>query len=211
MKVYLLSSVLLLCFMITSDARADLIMTAIYDGFSSSPKGVELHVLATGSYAGWTLDTEFNENVGFSTAYTFDSTVYTAGSFLYVTSTATDATLVGLAGTIISDGSFVMNGDDRVRLTNGSIVIDQYGVSGVDGTGQAWEYLDSFATRKSFTSANGAFSVANWNVRTVDSLDAGNGPLTGPSGLGTFQVVPEPGPVAILLLAGAASCLRRRR
>lgn len=39
-----------------------------------------------------------------------------------------------------------INGDDRIRIieNENSIVIDQYGIDGVEGTGAVWEYKDAF-------------------------------------------------------------------
>lgn len=197
-------------FLATPKADASLILTAIYDGSSSSPKGVEIYVTSTGSYDGWTVDLEFNANVGFNTSYTFDTTSYTAGDFIYLTSTATDAVLTGLSGptVIISNGSFNMNGNDRVRLTDGTNVIDQYGASGTDGTGEAWEYLDSYAVRVSNTTPTGAFEIGDWTVAPINTLDPGNAPLEG--ALGTYTLVPEPS-IALLGGLGLLGLLRRRR
>lgn len=197
-----------------SSAKADLVLTGIFDGSMSSPKGVELYVLQGGSFENWTLSIQSNASTNaFITGYTFDNTVYATGSFLYVTSTPTDATLIGLGGTIISDGSFDQNGDDRIRLAdNNAVVIDQFGVTDVDGTGEAWEYLDSFATRFSGTSATGSFNLSDWDVRPPNSLDAGNGPLTAAGGLGSFSSVPEPSSLGILtaITFFAVAGLRRR-
>ena len=207
MKKLLFSTLVMLS--LSCVANAELTLTSVFDGQSSSPKGIEIYVGASGAYDGWTVDLEFNANTSFTTAYTFDSTSYNAGDFIYITSTPTDTTLTALTGIIIDDGSFNMNGDDRIRLTDGTNVIDQYGVSATDGTGQPWEYLDSFAYRNNGTSASGAFELGDWNVRPVNSLDSGNGELA--STLGNFVAVPEPTAIAFLGLAGLGMGLRRRR
>ncbi|MCA9249789.1 MAG: lamin tail domain-containing protein [Phycisphaerales bacterium] len=69
------------------------------------------------------------------------------------------------------------NGDDLYQLlkdngVGGDIVIDAHGVLGVDGTGEAWEYLDSYAYSLPGRTANGgAFNPANWFHAGVDALD----------------------------------------
>ena len=190
-----------------SSASGALMLTAIYDGRDSSPKGVEIYVTSTGSYDGWTVDFESNAGTSFSTGYTFDSTSYTVGDFIYVTSTASDPVITGAGGIIIPDSSFNQNGDDRLRITDGTDVIDQFGVSGTDGTGEAWEYLDSYAVRNSGTTASGGFVLGDWSVAAVNTLDPSNDPLV--AVLGTYTV-PEP---SSALLGGLAllGLLRRRR
>ncbi len=180
--------------MAATHAHSGLIMTGIYDGEASTPKGIELYVETTGSYSGWAVELEFNANTSFTGAYTFDSTVYNAGDFIYLTSTASDGTLPS-TGIIISDSSFNMNGDDRVRLTDGTNVIDQFGVDATDGTGQSWEYTDSYAIRVSGTTADGGFTESHWTIAPINTLDNGNGPLA--SALGSYAV-PEPGTIALL-------------
>lgn len=66
-----------------------------------------------------------------------------------------------------------VNGDDRVRLINAtsSAVIDQFGTSDVDGTGLAWEYLDSWAKRNNGTGPDAGFVEANWTYGGVAVLD----------------------------------------
>jgi hypothetical protein len=67
-----------------------------------------------------------------------------------------------------------VNGDDRIRIINSTTltVIDQFGVSDVDGTGTPWEYLDSWAKRNNGTGPDGsAFDAANWTFGGVSSLD----------------------------------------
>jgi hypothetical protein len=191
-------------------ANAELTLTSVFDGASSTPRGVELYVGETGDYSGWTLDLEFNAATTFTVAHVFDATVFNEGDFIFVTSTPADPTVTSAVGTVISNGTFVINGDDRVRLTDGTNVIDQYGDSGVDGTGEAWEYLDSFAYRNDGTSSSGNFEIGDWTIAPINSLDAGNGPLGGT--LGTFvAAVPEPSTLAFASLIGMGIGLVRRR
>ena len=79
------------------------------------------------------------------------------------------------------------NGDDRVRiiLTSDMSVIDQYGVTGTDGTGESWEYKDSYAKRIDYSSADLGFVESNWVIPGVNSLD-GLGVCQGGSSLETL-------------------------
>ena len=188
-------------------SQGALLLTAIYDGYGSSPKGVEVYVMETGAYEGYTLDIQSNANTTWMTGYTFDTTIYSAGQFLYVTSTPTAVELVSMSGVIIDDGSFTMNGDDRVRLTNGGETIDQYGVTDLDGTGEDWEYLDSYAVRSTGQAWTGNFELSEWSVAPVNSLSSSNSGLT--SALGSYTI-PEPA-VHVMGLVGLGICCRRRR
>jgi len=188
--------------------QSSLILTGIYDGESSTPKGVEIFVTTTGSYEWWTVDQQFNAGTSWFTEYTFDSTSYHAGSFIYLTSTSTDTTIINQSGTIIDDGSFDANGDDRVRIHDGTNTIDQHGVTNTDGTGTAWEFTDSYAYRNTGTSATGTYILSDWTYGGVNALDAGNNPLS--VLLGTYTV-PEPSAIALIGLGFLASLLHRKR
>jgi hypothetical protein len=58
-----------------------------------------------------------------------------------------------------------MNGDDAVELFLAGAVVDLFGDINVDGTGTAWEYKDSFATRNVDVSAPSAiFDQSQWTI-----------------------------------------------
>lgn len=77
-------------------------------------------------------------------------------------------------------GAFT-NGDDVIALYLGvatgdgsdATLLDVYGVIGVDGTGEVWEYTDGYSTRLVNT-ANPVFDPAEWTIGGVDSLDGGD-------------------------------------
>ena len=189
-------------------AHSALILTGVYDGYNSTPKGVEIYVTSTGSYSGWTVDQQFNDNNDWTTHYTFGVASYTAGSFIYLTSTETDTVITSQTGTIIADGSFTANGDDSVRIHDGTNTIDQHGVSDTNGTGTAWEFTDSYAYRNAGTSATGTYILSDWTYGGTNALDAGNNPLS--LVLGTYTV-PEPSSIALIGLGFLAALLHRKR
>ncbi|MGE0929396.1 Ig-like domain-containing protein [Peijinzhouia sedimentorum] len=53
----------------------------------------------------------------------------------------------GIFDHIVPDGGVTSNGDDTIELFRGSTLIETYGELGVDGTGQFWDYTDSWAAK----------------------------------------------------------------
>ncbi len=59
------------------------------------------------------------------------------------------------------------NGDDVYALVFQGQVVDVYGVVGVDGTGEPWEYSDATATRRvSIVAPSPVFHMGEWDVST---------------------------------------------
>lgn len=127
-------------------------------------------------------------------------------------------------------GAFI-NGDDVVALFLGAAtgdgtdatLIDLYGVIGVDGTGEAWEYTDGFSFRNpSVVTGATAFSATQWTIGGANSLEDAGGDDALETALilanttpGTHSfnatVIPEPSSVMALVCMGIAGGLRRRR
>lgn len=81
-------------------------------------------------------------------------------------------------------GGFI-NGDDVIALFDGvavndgmggftGTVLDVYGEIGQDGTGQDWEYTDSYAYRLPGAAQSATFNVADWFPAGVDALETGD-------------------------------------
>jgi len=103
----------------------------------------------------------------------------TAGTFIYIASeTPNFTTWFGFAPNYTS-GQAGINGDDAIELfydASGSFsgsesVIDVYGDVSVDGTGQAWEYMDSWAKSKPTRATATSFTSGNWTYGSANALD----------------------------------------
>jgi len=94
------------------------------------------------------------------------------GDFIYVASEAPGFTsFFGFAPDFTGNVAAI-NGDDAIELFRNNMVIDTFGEIDVDGTGQAWEYLDGWASRVPGTDADGAaFNPANWTFSGRNALD----------------------------------------
>lgn len=62
------------------------------------------------------------------------------------------------------------NGDDTYLLYCSGNLVDVYGVPGVDGSGEAWEYTDGWANAND-TSQDTVFDINAWNYSGIDALD----------------------------------------
>jgi len=122
-------------------------------------------------------------------------------------------------------GSFT-NGDDVVVLFfglgpagdpgTGANVADVYGVPGVDGTGEVWEYTDGYAYRNNdVLVGTNPFAPAEWFFAGPNSLETGDDVeelalILGNTTPGTHDFIPEPATMSLLAVA-ALGLVRRRR
>jgi hypothetical protein len=69
-------------------------------------------------------------------------------------------------------GGASINGDDAIALRDALTLfaVDVYGVLGVDGTGQVWEYTDGYSVRQT-TTATTTFQPSDWFFGGPDSLE----------------------------------------
>ena len=71
---------------------------------------------------------------------------------------------------ILDDQAVInQNGDDAIELFENGIVIETFGDINVDGTGEPWEYKDSWAYKDS--SGSVMFNGLNWAMGGVDCTD----------------------------------------
>ncbi|WP_196895131.1 DUF5689 domain-containing protein [Aureivirga marina] len=155
--------------------------SALITGVVDSPcpngngKTVELYVEGTVDFTNWKFQKQTNANTD---DFQYDIDLSSLGSktdeYVYLTN---DADILeaefGINTGVLVDGGINMNGDDRFQIVdNAGLVIDRFGEDGVDGTGTAWEYQDTYAKRNAGTAANGgSFDINNWTIGEVDAFD----------------------------------------
>lgn len=95
-----------------------------------------------------------------------------AGSFVTVSKEAEEFANYFGEGPTFTSGSVSVNGDDAIELFFDGGVVDTYGNNGVDGTSQAWEYMDGWAYRQvGSTPGGGAFQISEWTVSGANAVD----------------------------------------
>jgi len=185
-------------------AANDLVITAAYDGplTGGTPKGAELYVI--NNIPDLSLyGIGFANNGGGTDGeeFTFPAVSVTAGTYLYITTdSAKFNDWFGFDADYIT-GFASINGDDAIELFFNSAVIDVFGDINVDGTGQPWEYMDSWAYRNNTTGPDGTtFILGNWSFSGINALDGetSNGTATTPVPVGTY--VPATGGIAVTLV-----------
>ncbi len=177
----------LFCFLLISSFgfSQSVIITAIIDGKapsdgcngssgSSNPKAVELYVDGTVDFTGYTYEVESNGSSGGASWNSEDISGLgvRTDEFVYISPGSTQTLFDMYSGATSAnthDGGSSFNGNDAVRITDGTNVIDQFGdpadVTGSSDHDNPWAFQDSYATRKDGTTANGGtFNVADFNI-----------------------------------------------
>ena len=130
-------------------------------------------------------------------------------AFVYVTNSTSNLDAeFGITENVISSSGISSNGDDAFQLTdNSSAVIDRFGEEGVDGTGTAWEHVDTYVYRNDGATPNaGSFDPNNWTFGAQNLLDGTCGTtLNDLVPLGTYQAIASTDPT--VSIAGSVSSL----
>jgi len=154
---------------------SDIIISGVIDGPLSGgiPKAIELFVvndIDDLSVCG--IGSANNGGGSDGQEFTFDAVSASAGDFIYVASETTGfSAFFGFAPNYTS-GAAGINGDDAIELFCADEVVDTFGDINVDGSGEAWDYLDGWAYRNANTGPDGStFVMANWAFSGINALD----------------------------------------
>ena len=202
-----------LLFNLASSQSGKLIITGVFDGPLSGgkPKFVELFVReAITDLSKYALGSANNGGGSDGPEFSGMSGSASAGTYIYITANTTEFNTFFGFDADYTNGMANINGDDAVELfydASGSFsgsesVIDLYGAINTDGTGQAWEYTDSWAKSKPTRATATSFTSGNWTYGSVDALDGAStnssattpfpikgAPITGNSG---FRLMSSP-------------------
>lgn len=171
-------------------------LTGVFDGplTGGVPKGIEIFASDNiDDLSAFGVGTANNGGGTDGEEFSFPNIAVTAGTFIYVTNDSAGFNdFFGFyPDAIYIDGSVNINGDDAIELFESGQVIDVFGDINVDGSGEAWEYLDSWAYRKSATGPDGnMFVLDNWIFGGVDVFDGNtvNSTATSPFPIGTYMI-----------------------
>ena len=155
-------------------AEETLIITGVFDGPLSGgvPKFVELYAatnIADLSIFGF----GSANNGGGSDGEEFTlSGSASAGDFIYISlEEAGFNTFFGFTPDFTTDAAAI-NGDDAIELFKNGTVVDVFGDINTDGSGQAWEYLDGWASRVADTGPDGStFVIESWTFSGRNAMD----------------------------------------
>ncbi len=162
-----------------------IIITCVFDGplTGGKPKVIELFVREDiSNLDDYGIERCANGNNCDATPdYTSMDGSASAGTYIYLaqegSSDGSFLTFFGFNADYYSVGAANINGNDVVELQytsdDGSswTAIDIFGAEGTDGTGQSWEYLDSWAKSKPLRTTATTFSSSNWNYGSPNALD----------------------------------------
>jgi len=163
-----------------------LVLIGLYHGpLSGEPKGIELLVredIADLSVYG--ISTASNGGGSDGIEWSFPAVSATEGEYLYVANdTASFRAFFGFGANFEDFGDACnFNGDDAFELFEDGKAIDVFGEIDVDGTGEDWEYTDSWAKRVPGTGPDGTmFVLNNWNLGPLGTFDGQTTNIGSPS------------------------------
>ncbi len=154
------------------------ILTAIVEGHcGGGSKALEIYANGEVDFSLYSLQNQKDGKTTWENTQVLTAFGTVTDGFIYITKDANLTTFnaefpsVSNANILVSN-VIDLNGDDRIRIIEISTttVIDQYGVEGVDGSGESWEYKHSYAKRIDGTGPDGGFIESNWLIPGKETL-----------------------------------------
>jgi len=170
----------------------DLLLTGIFDGplTGGTPKAFEFYALEDiPDLSVYGMGVANNGGGSDGEEYNFPADALTAGDYIYLTANDTEFdAYFGFSETYIN-GVANVNGDDAIEMYWNGAVYDVFGDVIPDGTGTAWDYVDSWFYRLDGTSANTVWQAADWSSPGTNANDGqtDNATATAPFPVGTFS------------------------
>lgn len=185
-KIYLL----MLLFISTTVMGQTPIITMVMSGECSgqTPKMMEIYAQGTVDFSLYSIENQTNANTTWGATSDLSALGTVTDDFVYIHSGGSAfADEFPSATHVMVSATLNVNGDDRLRIieNNGGAVIDEFGEDGVDGTGEAWEYLRGYTKRNNNTGPDATFNMSNWTGY--------NGALIGQCGTTTYEVITDAG------------------
>ncbi len=144
---------------------------------SAGNDGKAIHVVATADIADlsvYGIGTAGNGGGTDGEEYTFDAISVNSGDHILVARTLSAMesymTTAGYAlfdHVLTANSDINMNGDDAIELFKNGNVVETFGDINVDGSGETWEYMDSWA----YKTTSGASWPTGWSYGTVNCTD----------------------------------------
>ena len=169
--------ILLFCGLFTYSQVNSLQLQGIidFDLISAGYTGKALHLKVNSNISdlsNYGIGVANNGNGGDGQEYSFPSISVQAGDhILLARDTVAMSTYLNVCFSqfdhiLLATNAISQNGNDAIELFKDSVVIETFGDINVDGTGTAWEYLDSWAYRTgSFSSS---FNISAWTFGGVE-------------------------------------------
>ncbi len=175
----------------------DLVISGAFDATLSGglPKGIELYAAIDIPDLGiYGIGSANNGGGTDGEEFSFPSVFVPAGSYIYVVSEEMSFTtwFGSTPSFLYSTTAMLINGDDAVELFKNGSVLDVFGDVNTDGSGQVWDYLDSWAYRVNSTGPDASFMPGNWTFAGANEWDgeADNASSATPMPIGTHVFVP---------------------
>ena len=187
-KIYIL---LLALTISTLSFGQDMVITGAFDGPLSggTPKAIEIYVINDiADLSTFGIGSANNGGGTDNQEFTFTGNA-SAGDYIYITDGLVNFEAYFGFAADYADSTANNNGDDALELFSNNVVIDTFGNISVDGTGEAWEYLDGWAYRNNSTGPDSAvFTVENWVFSGANAVDGctSNATCSSEFPIGTF-------------------------